>query len=55
MFAFWSSVALNSRRYRGQPMEKHPNLPVDSWAFDRWLALFQEAAWELCPPPAADR
>jgi hemoglobin len=22
--------------------------------FDRWLALFEETAWELCPPKAAE-
>ena len=40
MCAFWSSVALMSGRYHGQPMEKHMKLPVDAEHFDRWLALF---------------
>lgn len=51
--AFWSSVALMSGRYHGQPMQKHANLPVDSTHFDRWLALFEATAIELCPPAAA--
>jgi hemoglobin len=54
MFAFWSSVALMSGRYHGQPMAKHLPLPIDALHFDRWLELFGEAARELCPPKAAD-
>jgi hemoglobin len=54
MFAFWSSVALMSGRYHGQPMRAHLPLPVDARHFDRWLALFEAAARELCPPAAAE-
>ncbi len=54
MYAFWSSVALLTGRYRGRPMEKHLPLPVDARHFDRWLALFEETARDLCPPPAAE-
>jgi hemoglobin len=53
MCAFWSSVALMSGRYHGQPMQKHLPLPVDGGHFDRWLALFEATARELCPPKAA--
>jgi hemoglobin len=53
MCAFWSSVALMSGRYHGSPMAKHLPLPVDAAHFDRWLALFEETAAELCPPVAA--
>lgn len=52
MCAFWSSVALMSGRYHGAPMPKHLPLPVDAAHFDRWLALFQAAAAEICPPEA---
>ena len=55
MFAFWSSVALMSGRYHGQPMAKHLPLPIDARHFDRWLALFAETAREVCPPTAAER
>ncbi|HEY5337607.1 MAG TPA: group III truncated hemoglobin [Rhizomicrobium sp.] len=55
MFAFWSSVALMSGRYHGQPMVKHLPLPVDAGHFDRWLALFAETARNMCPPAAAER
>jgi len=53
MFAFWSSVALMSGQYHGQPMRKHLPLPVDGRHFDRWLALFEATAHEICPPVAA--
>ena len=55
MFAFWSSVALMSGRYHGQPMQKHLPLPIDGRHFDRWLELFAETAREICPPEAAER
>ncbi len=54
MCAFWSSVMLMSGRYHGQPMAKHEPLPVSAEHFDRWLALFEETARELCPAAAAD-
>jgi hemoglobin len=54
MCAFWSSVALTSGRYHGQPMEKHLPLPVDARHFDRWLELFEETARQTCPAKAAE-
>ena len=53
MFAFWSSVALMSGVYHGQPMQKHVVLPIDARHFDRWLAVFEETARAECPPAAA--
>lgn len=53
MCAFWSSVALMSGRYHGQPMAIHLPLPIDTPHFDRWLTLFAETAEEICPPAAA--
>jgi hemoglobin len=53
MFAFWSSVALMTGRYHGTPMIKHVRLPIDAGHFDRWLALFEDTAREICPPEAA--
>jgi hemoglobin len=50
--AFWSSVALMTGRYHGQPLRAHLPLPVDASHFARWLALFEETARELCPPEA---
>jgi hemoglobin len=54
MCAFWSSVALMTGVYHGQPMGKHLPLPVDGRHFDRWLNLFAETAREVCPPAAAE-
>jgi hemoglobin len=54
MCAFWSSVVLMTGRYHGQPMPLHLPLPIGGRHFDRWLALFEEAARALCPPAAAD-
>jgi hemoglobin len=34
-------------------MVKHLPLPVDAAHFDRWLALFEETAREICSPEAA--
>ena len=53
MCEFWSSVALMSGRYHGQPMVAHLPLPIGTPHFDRWLELFSETAHMLCPPPAA--
>jgi len=54
MKAFWSSVALMSGEYHGQPMRKHLPLPVDAQHFDRWLQLFQDTVNDLCTPKAAE-
>ncbi len=51
--SFWSSVALMSGRYHGSPMQIHLSLPIERSHFDRWLALLEEPAPNLCPPDAA--
>ena len=53
MVEFWSSVALMTGRYHGQPMPKHLPLPVKAVHFDRWLFLFRQTAEEVCPPAGA--
>lgn len=53
MCAFWSSVMLRSGRYHGQPMPKHATLPVHAIHFDRWLALFELSAQDVCGPAGA--
>jgi hemoglobin len=52
---FWSSVALMSGRYHGQPMAAHAPLPIDPLHFNRWFELFVAAAQDICPAPAAAR
>ena len=53
MVAFWSSVVLMTGRYRGQPVQAHAGLGADHAHFERWLAIFRDAARELTPPLAA--
>ena len=50
MKLFWSSVALSTGVYQGRPMPKHLRLPIDAQHFDRWLAVFEQTATELCTP-----
>lgn len=45
---FWSSVALATGRYTGQPLPAHFKLGVRTPDFERWLALFEQTARELC-------
>lgn len=54
MCLFWSSVALGAATYQGSPMQVHAPLPVDANHFDRWLALFEATANEVCTPVAAE-
>lgn len=52
--AFWSSVMLTSRRYKGDPMAVHLKQPIRPEFFDRWLELWHETAREVfAPDPAA--
>lgn len=51
---FWSSVALMTGRYHGQPMQAHLRLPVQSKHFSRWLELFEETAHAVCTPDGAE-
>jgi hemoglobin len=50
---FWSTVLLTTGRYKGDPMMKHLQLPLDPQHFERWLALFAETAHEVLPPAHA--
>ena len=50
--AFWSSVALMTGRYHGQPMAAHLKLPLEPQHFARWLALFEETVRATCPEPS---
>lgn len=44
---FWSSVALGSREYRGNPMAAHRSHPIVDEHFGHWLALWQVTAREV--------
>ncbi len=48
MYAFWSSVMLNSGRYKGDPVARHSSVAgIKFGLFARWLALFDETCGEL--------
>ena len=44
---FWSSVALGTRRYRGNPMGMHRPHPITAAHFDHWLRLWHDTAVEV--------
>lgn len=50
---FWSSVALMTGRYHGQPVPQHQSLPIDHDHFTHWLALFSATVHDHCQPAAA--
>jgi hemoglobin len=50
---FWSTVLLTTGRYKGDPMMRHLQLPLDLNHFERWLTLFAETAIEVLPPVVA--
>lgn len=53
--AFWSSLMLTSGRYKGAPMAAHlkHRARITPAMFDRWLALWREAADMEMPPAIA--
>lgn len=54
MRAFWSTVMLASRTYKGNPMITHLLLPrLSREHFGRWLELWRETTSEICDEPAA--
>ncbi len=50
---FWHTVLFGERRYRGNPLLAHFNLPIEDRYFDRWLGLFGETAREILTREAA--
>lgn len=51
---FWTSIAIESGRFRGNPMVKHLAVPgIARPHFDHWLALFDETLPEVMPNAAA--
>lgn len=53
--AFWSSVALGTRSYRGNPMAAHRPHPIRAEHFDQWLGLWRRTANEVLAPEHARR
>ena len=52
---FWSSIALGTKRYRGNPMAAHRPHPIREEHFAHWLALWREVAEAELPPEHAQR
>lgn len=51
---FWASIAIESGRFRGNPMVKHLAIPgIDRAHFNHWLALFDETLPTVMPNSAA--
>lgn len=42
MYNFWSSMLLDDQSYRGNPLQRHLDLPIGTEHFSRWQELFQE-------------
>lgn len=53
LVSFWSSVVLRTGTYRGNPMAAHRPHPIRAEHFEHWLALWQDTAQALLPPPQA--
>ena len=51
--SFWSSVALRTGSYRGNPMAAHRPHPIHAAHFDHWLALWRDTAGEVLSPAHA--
>lgn len=52
---FWSSIALGTKAYRGNPMAAHRPHPIREEHFAHWLALWREVAEAELPHEHAQR
>lgn len=50
---FWSSVALGTREYRGNPMAVHRALAIGDEHFGRWLGLWRGTLSDVLAPEQA--
>lgn len=46
MYAFWNTILFGGKDYRGNPLSKHLDLPVDSEHFQQWIGIFVETVDE---------
>jgi len=53
MTSFWSTAALRTGHYRGNPLARHQPLPIGVAHFQRWLALWHETAGEVLDEESA--
>lgn len=40
MYSFWGSMLLATRTYSGNAYDKHAQLPIDAFHFERWIDIF---------------
>ena len=40
MYDFWGNILLGGSEYKGEPLQKHFNLPIGIKHFEKWLELF---------------
>lgn len=52
--SFWSTVLNTTGQYKGDPMMRHLQLPLEPAHFRRWLELFAETARETMQPAHAE-
>lgn len=52
---FWSSIALRTASYRGNPMALHRPHPIDAGHFADWLALWSATVRAELPPAQAEQ
>lgn len=51
MYDFWSSIMLQTGRYKGRPLPAHVRLPIEPRHFGLWLELFAETTEEVFDDP----
>ena len=54
LVSFWSSVALKSKTYRGNPMRMHHGRGIRHEHFGQWLDLWKEVTASMLEPAAAE-
>ena len=55
MTDFWSTAMNGTGRYHGRPIEKHRAIAeLADGHFDRWVALFEATARDVCTPEEAE-
>ncbi|MGE3645664.1 MAG: group III truncated hemoglobin [Beijerinckiaceae bacterium] len=54
MVDFWSRMTLGTERYAGMPLPPHVKLDLTPEHFERWLAVWKEAAFATMPEPLAE-
>lgn len=55
MYQFWERLLFGSGNYKGNPFQKHVNLPVGKEHFARWLELFTQTIDRNFSGPRAEQ